>query len=145
MARVRVDIRELRKFKENIDRLSDTDIEKMNERIIKETARRFLNEVIQRTPVGLYPEGSGRVGGTLRRGWTANQINVRKNGSNYEVEIINSVDYASFVEYGHRTRNGGWVNGRFFMTISVDRVEGMAPAIAQKHIRRTLRSAFNGN
>ena len=37
----------------------------------KELAARLLAKVIKRTPVGQYPSGSGKVGGTLRRGWTA--------------------------------------------------------------------------
>ena len=34
-------------------------------------AARLLALVIPRTPVGQYPKGSGKKGGTLRRGWTA--------------------------------------------------------------------------
>lgn len=37
----------------------------------KEVAARLLSKVISRTPVGQYKKGSGKVGGTLRRGWTA--------------------------------------------------------------------------
>jgi hypothetical protein len=36
------------------------------------------------------------------------------------LSITNNVEYASFVEKGHRKRNGkGWVQGRFMMRMSV--------------------------
>ena len=33
-------------------------------------------------------------------------------------------EYAPHVEYGHRTRNGGWVPGQFFLKRLVDEQEG---------------------
>lgn len=68
----------------------------------KEVAARLLSKVIRRTPVRQYKKGSGKVGGTLRRGWTAGKkradfiegIQVNKRGSIYEVVIKNSVEYA---------------------------------------------------
>lgn len=77
----------------------------------KELAGRLLSKVIKRTPVGQYK--NGKVGGTLRRGWTAGKkradfieaMEVNKKGGVYEIVVKNSVEYASYVEFGHRTRN----------------------------------------
>ena len=45
----------------------------------------------------------------------ANSIIVRKQGANYVIELINPVEYASYVNSGHRTRNHtGWVPRSFF-------------------------------
>lgn len=60
---------------------------------------------------------SKKIGGTLRRGWTVKEV--IKEGNNYSIEVINPTDYASYVEFGHRTRNHkGWVQGHFMLTIS---------------------------
>lgn len=115
----------------------------------KELAARLLAKVIKRTPVGQYPAGSGKVGGTLRRGWTgeqsqsaksyANSLNVQHSGNIYKIEIINPVEYASYVEYGHRTRNHkGWVEGKFMMTISEQELQTIAPKVLEAKLRKYM-------
>lgn len=113
----------------------------------KEVAARLLSKVIRRTPVGQYKKGSGKVGGTLRRGWTAGKkradfiegIQVNKKGGIYEVVIKNSVEYASYVEFGHRTRNHkGWVPGRFMLTISEQELEGDLKRIIQNKLQKFI-------
>ena len=102
---------DLRKFQENLNRLQRTQREELFEECIKELAQRFLAKVIKTTPVGDYSGGSytcetadgktiqhkgnkvsGKVGGTLRRGWTIGEI--KKEGDTYKVEIINPIEYA---------------------------------------------------
>ena len=119
----------------------------------KELAARLLAKVIKRTPVGQYPKGSGKVGGTLRRGWTAeqtsdaaayvNSLNVTKQGNDYVIEIINPVEYASYVEFGHRTRDHtGWVEGHFMLTISEDEIRKSAPNILENKLENYLKGCF---
>ena len=120
----------------------------------------FLGEVKLRTPVGDYTgkdytckvrkgekrahKGSrskGSVGGELRRNWTAN---IRKEGDEYVIEIINSTPYAEYVEYGHRTRgHTGWVPGHLMMTIAAREIEEQAPAILARKLSDLLRRALN--
>lgn len=113
----------------------------------KEVAARLLAKVIKRTLPGKYPKSSGKKGGTLRRGWTAGKkiddfvegIQVNKRGSVYEVVIKNSVEYASYVEFGHRTRNHkGWVPGRFMLTISEQELEGDLEGIIQNKLQKFM-------
>jgi hypothetical protein len=122
--------------------------------VSKELAARLLSLVIPRTPVGQYPKSSGKKGGTLRRGWTGNTGNaaqayaqslpITKQGSNYVTEVINPVMYASYVEFGHRTPGGkGWVKGQYFLTLSEQDLERIAPAIIEKKLEVMLREAFN--
>lgn len=117
----------------------------------KELAARLLAKVIKRTPVGQYPSGSGKVGGTLRRGWTAadgkssNGIKIRKIGTKYIIDVINPMEYASYVEYGHRTRNHkGWVQGHFMLTISEKELKQVTPAILEKKLQKFMEDAING-
>lgn len=150
---VRLDYNELKKLKEQIEKMGDpTQMDQFLTSCAKELAARLLGKVIRRTPVGQYPAGSGKTGGTLRRGWTggkgnatsyANSLNVNKVGTDYVIEIINPVEYASYVEFGHRTRNHtGWVEGKFMLTISEDEIRKSAPRILEKKLENYLKGCF---
>jgi hypothetical protein len=151
---VRLDYDELRKLKEQIMLFGDPmQMDQFLTSCAKELAARLLAKVIKRTPVGQYPAETGKKGGTLRRGWTggsssnatayANSLTVNKVGSDYVIEIINPVEYASYVEFGHRTRNHkGWVEGHFMLTISEDEIRKSAPQILQKKLKNYLKGCF---
>lgn len=153
-ADVRLDYDELKKLKEQIMLFGDPQqIDQFLTSCAKELAARLLAKVIKRTPVGQYPEGSGKTGGTLRCGWTGGQdsngaayarsLQVKKTGSDYVIEIINPVEYASYVEFGHRTRNHkGWVEGQFMLTISEDEIRRSAPRILEKKLKDYLKGCF---
>lgn len=153
----------------------------------KELAARLLARVIKRTPVGDYSKEvevaakrdsknhkkgdtykkrinpNGKMGGTLRRGWTqqssgsgteglntngaaqyVDTLKINHFGDTYVIEIVNPVEYASYVEFGHRTRNHkGWVKGRFMMTISCSEIETIAPKVLEQKIQKFLGGAFS--
>lgn len=118
----------LKDFKKSLDILGEL-IPKFFEECIKELSARLLAKTIARTPVDT---------GLLRRSWTIGQIVHIPAG--IEVEIINPVEYAMYVEYGHRTRNHkGWVEGRFMLTISIDELEREMPAILDKKLEQFLK------
>ena len=154
MGNVKLDYKELVKLKEQIMLFGDpTQMDQFMTSCAKELAARLLAKVIKRTPVGQYPAESGKKGGTLRRGWTgsqnanatafANSLTVNKVGTDYVIDIINPVEYASYVEYGHRTRNHkGWVEGHFMLTISEDEIRNSAPRILEKKLKDYLKGCF---
>lgn len=153
---------ELNDFKDKLEKLESAEKEKIMEMAIKRVASRFLREALKITPVGNYNDG--RVGGTLRRGWTANgqrnaelsatfggdndftgalnRVKVRRRGNVYVIEIENVVEYASYVNYGHRTRNGGWVEGQFFMEIAADKIEGKKDKDIENVVIKYLKEAL---
>lgn len=146
------DFRQWEKLKENLQ-ATDNELALFIEGCAKELAARLLAKVIKRTPVGEYPSSSGKKGGTLRRGWTAGQdgksaeyaksLKVNHYGDTYQIEIVNPVEYASYVEFGHRTRNhSGWVEGKFMLTISEQEIETAAPAILERKIKKKLGECF---
>lgn len=159
-----VDYKQLQKLRDNLQKLQDMDLDKFCEDVSKELAARLLALVIPRTPVGQYPRSSGKKGGTLRRGWTsktqadaasrggsndakayAEALPVRKSGNAYTIEVINPVEYASYVEFGHRTRGGdGWVPGQYFLTLSEQDLERLAPGVIERKLEALLREVFNG-
>jgi phage gpG-like protein len=149
------DYEQLQKLRDNLAKLQQVDLDKFCVDASKELAARLLALVIPRTPVGQYPKKSGKKGGTLRRGWTgkrssssgtayAKSLKVQKAGTTYTIEVINPVEYASYVEFGHRTRSGkGWVNGQYFLTLSEQDLERIAPAVIEKKLEAMLREVFN--
>lgn len=145
------DIDGLKKFRDELNKLQDPDA--FVESCAKELAARLLRMVVKRTPVGEYPPSTGKKGGTLRRGWTgekrasaqgyADSLTVHYFGDTYVIEIVNPVEYASYVEYGHRTANHkGWVKGQFMMTISEQELEKIAPKVLERKIKKYLGGCF---
>lgn len=139
----------LKDFQQKLEKLNQGEVDAFLEDCTKELAARLLRMVVKRTPVGQYPKGSGKKGGTLRRGWTGNQrqaagsyvdnLTIRHEGSNYIIEIVNPVEYASYVEYGHRTADHkGWVDGRFMMTISENDLKTIAPKVLENKLKKFL-------
>lgn len=141
----RADFEAFRDMQQKLQRLQNIDMEAFCTECSKEIAARLLALVIQRTHTGRYPARSGKVGGTLRRGWGAvADINVVKEGDIYTVTIINPVEYASYVEFGHRTRNGGYVEPQYMLTVSEEKLKNVIPALLERKIKRKLQEVMNG-
>ncbi len=122
-------------------------------------AFRAERKIKKRTPVGVYSNqvsfttkdgkevsfttSSSKTGGYLRRNWQVG--NVIKQGDAYIVEIFNNTEYASYVEYGHRTKNHkGWVEGRFMATISMQEIERQLPRFLERKQVELLNQILNG-
>ncbi|MFJ8064903.1 HK97 gp10 family phage protein [Psychrobacillus sp. NPDC096426] len=153
----RTDFTQLKRLQKKMEKLAQADFEKFCEQAAKELAARLLAKVIKRTPVD---------DGVLRRGWTAKsqqeaesafseatkvsdyfkEVEVNKFGNFYEIAIINPVNYASYVEFGHRTADHtGWVNGRFMLTISENELDAQASKILDKKLTKFLGGVFGGD
>lgn len=94
-----------------------------------------------------------RRGGTLRGAWTVGEIS--KVGDKYSIEVFNPIEYASYVEYGHRQEPGkfvpvlgkklkkAWVPGRFMLTISENEIRDNLESIIQKRLKVILERMKN--
>lgn len=112
-------------------------------------------------------------GGTLRRGWTSktheqaasgsktpvdeflDTVHVRLGGGTVELEIINPVEYAVYVENGHRQTPGrfvpaigkrlkeSWAPGKFMLRLSVQDIDAKKMDILEKRLQEFLEEAFN--
>ena len=140
MKRSKVDVKELKAFRGRLDSLAGkTGLDAFYRQAAKELVARLLTMVKKRTPVDT---------GALRRGWTIGEVKAVEGG--YEVEVLNPTEYASYVEFGHRTRlspegGRGWVKGRFMLQISSDELEAMAPMILERKLKKFLSQAVNGS
>ena len=69
----------------------------------------------------------------------ANSLEIKQNGDTFVIEIVNPVEYASYVEYGHMTRNHkGWVPGKLVMTKAEADIQRIAPKVLEAKIKKYL-------
>lgn len=135
-------------------------------KVIKKTPTGVYDKPVNFTTKGgkqvSFTPHPGKKGGTLKRGWTAKteaeaesggtpdaftyaqSLKIQKVGNNYQIEIINPVHYASYVEYGHRTPDHkGWTPGKFMLTISEQELEADAPRVIENKLERFLSQCLN--
>lgn len=132
----RCDYKQMQKLAESMRQFEKLDRQNLCESLAKEIAARLLRLVIKRTPVDT---------GTLKGSWREenNHLIVVKHGNTYEVTITNSMEYASYVEFGHRTANHtGYVPGKYMLTISEQAIQKLAPKIIEKRIMEQLMEVF---
>lgn len=78
--------------------------------------------------------------GTLRRGWERKQE--LESGKTYRIIIRNNVEYADYVENGHRVRKKqgyGWVEPRYMMKDARDEVEEILPSVVESRLERMMK------
>lgn len=177
------DYKQLQDFQKKIEKLAQADSINFFNECARELAARLLRKVIKRTPVGENQYETKNVNGkekkyvikngeTLRRGWTAktekeaengksvdaktwaNSLSVKKIGDVFQIEVINPVHYASYVEFGHRQEPGrfvpaigkrlvdSWVEGKYMLTISEREIEAQAPKILERKLLEFLKECF---
>lgn len=170
---VTVEIKELKRLQEQLKKLEQTEADVFCRKAAQSLAARLLRKVYERTPTGDYSdtyeyseEGglveSGRQGGELKRAWlfdnaspsAEQQFAVTRKGSQYRIEIKNSKEYASYVEFGHRQQPGrfvpaigkqlkeGWVEGVKMLTKSEEEIRNMAPRFLERELEIWLKEAM---
>ena len=112
----------------------------------QEIARELHKALLRNTPV---------VTGNLRKMWSAGEnlmFNVERVNDGFEVTLINDAradsedgfPYAKAVNYGHKTPNGGWVRGRFFVKKSEAQTEPKCYDIVHKNLKKYFRKWLSG-
>lgn len=128
----KADFKELKALQQRIEKLSKVDFDRFYTEAAKDIARHLLTKVKKRTPVDT---------GALWRNWG---VSIEQQGNNYIITVVNDMRYASYVEYGYRTADHkGWVEGRFMLTISIQELERMAPALLEKRLLKFLKGCFD--
>lgn len=108
----------------------------MIEAIVNEANNRHIARVVAATPVD---------SGTLRQRWSHGIQRATWEGKRCVARLSNSLEYAPYVEYGHRTRDKKrWVKGRFMLSRSMGRVKADLKSISEREIKRVLGGAVNG-
>lgn len=147
------DFSEFQEFADNFERQFKE--ERFVFDVMNQLGNLMIRSVKEKTPVGQYDntvffvkngkllvfeskQKKGRKGGNLRRNWILD--GVEKVGDSFIVSMSNNTEYASYVENGHRKADGtGWVEGQFFMKLTMDEIEGQLPAIVGPKFEAYLR------
>lgn len=166
MARSGVNYRQLEQFANKLQReLQGRELEEFLKGAVKFLTAQFLAYVIPKTPVD--DKNKYHRGGTLRRNWIAGKgdssfekkeltsndvtpyveefmttVSVMKLGnSKYLLRVKNNTEYASYVEYGHRTRGGnGYVPPQHFMTDTEAEIDGSAVRMLEDLLEEKLKN-----
>lgn len=158
-----VDFKELIELNDKLRAFNKGKLLNFVREVSRELAGRLLEGAVYRTPVDT---------GVLRAGWTArteqeakkgywinpkvyaSRLPVKKSGNVYTITIINPVEYASYVEYGHRQEVGRyvpaikkrlkkhWIDGQFMLTKAEMELEGELPQIIERKIIKFLKDAL---
>lgn len=124
MSRSGFDYSQFQQFRDNFNTLSK-EFETWLHGFLYEQGLRFISKVKPRTPVDT---------GDLRNHWQLGPT-ITRMGDVFHCWFINTMEYASFVEYGHAKpyKSGAgpgstdWVEGYFMMTVSLEEVQREMP------------------
>lgn len=101
----------------------------LNDFLIK-CAMECLANTKKRTPVDT---------GELRRNWFIGSV--IKTGNDLTIHLYNAKDYASYLEYGHTTRDReGWVEGYYMATISIEELNRKIPKRLEREFVKFVNS-----
>lgn len=112
-------------FKQYQTKVLDKDIKK----IVSTLAKALYSSVKKNTPVDT---------GSLRRSWEMSKVQVSSAGD-YSVVLYNTMEYAIYVEYGHRTKGNGWVEGQFFAQKSLEDLKNMSKKDMEQFILKSIK------
>ena len=109
------------------------DISEIDSRILIQAVNEGLKAAKSNTPV---------VTGFMKRSWHV--MPTKKTSQGVEKELINSADYSSFVNYGHRVVNKkgetvGWVKGQFILEKAVNKVDKALVRYFKEEVERVKR------
>lgn len=142
---VKIDISEIIALRDRIQKLLNIDLDAYCSTVTKHIAAELKGIVIRRTP---------RKTGELARAWTTTDI--QKIGDTYHIEVINPLEYAEYVEFGHAQTPGryveaigkrlkkGWVEGKFMLTIAERDLQRNLDEIIRQKLEALLTEAING-
>lgn len=123
-----LDINEFKAYNQSIMSFQN-DFNQFLKDLLIEMAERVIARTKPRTPVDT---------GDLRNAWQLGEI--KSTGKDISVEILNPMEYATEIEYGHRiVLNGteiGWYEGRFMLNISIDEIRRQIPLRYEQELKK---------
>lgn len=119
-----IDFSQLEKFVKDM-KITEKDFNGFLEDFLYRMALEVLRETRPKTPVDT---------GALKSAWALGSIT--SSGRDISIEILNPMEYATDIEYGHRLVAGtgekkvevGWYDGKFMLKTSIDNVQSKMPA-----------------
>lgn len=97
------------------------------EKVAKKAAIKFVKEAKENTDKeGLVDTGA------YKRNWTGDIANPAR--KYWVIKGFNPINYASYLEYGHRLRNGNRWKGKFVGTLAIKKTEDFAVEELKKEL-----------
>lgn len=118
----------LDEFEKQLSKLIEQEYPREFKAMVVQLAYELQASIKEKTPKSknLKKTGSEGLGGHLQESWVVGDI--IKRGNEYYIEVSNNVEYAEYVEYGHRTRGGkGFVKGAHMMELSLKELNERLP------------------
>lgn len=117
MSQTDIVIEGLDEFEKKLAKIISHDYPREFEKMVIQIATDLQTATADATPVDTS---------RLQENWFVGEL--VKRGNDYYIEVYNNVEYAEPVEYGHRTKNGGFVKGAHMMEISVELLKIQLPS-----------------
>lgn len=139
-----VDFSDLEEFADKLNELSKVKVEQFIKDVTIQLGWKLMGKAMKNTPVDT---------GTLKASWQL--TDVKEDGDNYYITLINPMEYASFVEYGHRQEVGRyvpkirarlkrpWVDGYFFLTKADIEMGQELPKLIETKVREFLKKELD--
>lgn len=128
-----IDDDEFQAFVKQVNAKIDSDqLKKEISQSARKVGTQTLKGVKSRTPVD---------SGTLRRGWQIEGPFI--SSLVISLTVSNNIEYAPFVESGHRTRGGvGWVPGSHMLMETLFEIDNQLPELLTPALQRFLQGLF---
>lgn len=120
MSNTEFEVEGLDELVKKVEKMAGTDFPKEFDNMVKRLAMDLMAQATENTPVD---------GGDLKMGWEVGEL--KHSGDTRVIEVFNNMDYSDYVEFGHRVPGGGFVEGRFMLTIPLEMLERRLPLYLQ--------------
>lgn len=128
------DFKDLQRLQKKMERFEDRDADAFCRKVAYNLAQRLYRRTKDITPWKTK---------NLKNSWTISET-VEIGGNTYEVEVYNPVEYAQYVEFGHRIRgHKGYVIGFKMLTKSTIHLDSQKEKIIEKMLNEELRKLFD--
>lgn len=119
------DFEDFKEMAANFQKAVDADImQEVIDLSLKQAGEVVLADVKSRSPVDT---------GQLRGDWRLAKTSINS------MQISNNLEYAPFVEYGHRLRNGGFFPGVFMLRDTINDFEEKFQVLVERNFRKKLK------
>ena len=152
MAKDDFEFKQFERYVKNFEKASK-ELETFLKTFLLQQAQRCIASVKRKTPVDtgalraswgigkqkIVLKSIGKTGKVTLDAKNSTVADINVVGDMLEVTIFNNMDYASYVEFGHRAGADTWVKGYFMLTISISEVQRAIPARFEKAFEQFLK------
>lgn len=125
-----VNFSDLKKLQKSLEK-TQKEIPLLMKEVATEIGNEFLQGVISRTP--------STDDNKLKNAW---KLTVNQKGNNFEILLENPLEYASMIEYGHKTAIGGFKQGVYMLKITEQEIVNKMDTIASRKLNKYLQGIF---